>query len=804
VRRLGVSPGALSGLRLFAAPVDEPRARRASDAIQLVVSAFFLAILAILAIPPTTIERALITFIGSFPDFLDAIWQALSDLLVVTAILVVVASGVRRRAALVRDLLLAALVAFAIALVVGRIVEGDWLPAWSTLRAVEPPPWFPALRLATIAAVLLTARPHLGRPARRLAVWLVGLTAVSAALLQAATPSGALASVLVAAIGAAIVHLVFGSCEGNPGLGDVSAALGQLGIDAHSLGAADRQQTGLFVVKGEDADGPLLVKVYGRDAHDTQLLATLWHTVWYREPGSPLWFGRRQQVANEGFVTLLAAQAGVMTQEVVTAGVTANDDALLVLRPVGTLWSELGDDVDHAAIVEKVWEATNRLHDVGITHGQLDAEHVAVISRDGEDSNRLEVAVVDFRGAIVAPNPDRLHSDNAQVLVASSQAVGPAAALRAARDALGDEGTVALLPFLQLPVLSPAQRRAVRRDEIDLDELRETASAGLGVEPPELQQLRRVSRGSVLQAVLLVIAFFALFRVVSGIDFDELRDSLSEATWWLIAIGFVVAQTPRCTQAVSTLGASPIPLPLGPVYALQLAASYVNLAIPSSAARIAVNVRFFQRHGLPTGTALAVGGLDGVSGFIVQALLLSSLLLFTPASLDVDFSDALSGSAGRLLLTIVGAAFAAIALTLIVPKWRRAAISRVKALAAEALSALRGMRSPRRLGLLFGGNLATEVLFAFSLGIFVRAFGYSIGLGDLILINVSVALLAGLLPVPGGIGVTEGGLIYGLVAAGMPETTAFAAVIFYRIASFYVPPIWGFFAFRWLEKNKHL
>ena len=38
----------------------------------------------------------------------------------------------------------------------------------------------------------------------------------------------------------------------------------------------------------------------------------------------------------------------------------------------------------------------------------------------------------------------------------------------------------------------------------------------------------------------------------------------------------------------------------------------------------------------------------------------------------------------------------------------------------------------------------------------------------------------------------------------MPETTAFAAVIFYRLASFYVPPIWGFFALRWLEKNKHL
>jgi uncharacterized membrane protein YbhN (UPF0104 family) len=320
---------------------------------------------------------------------------------------------------------------------------------------------------------------------------------------------------------------------------------------------------------------------------------------------------------------------------------------------------------------------------------------------------------------------------------------------------------------------------------------------------PILMSASSTSWGSALQVMMLVIAFFALFRVVSGIDINALGEALQDASWWLIAVGFVVAQTPRFTQALSTLGASPIPLPLGPVYALQLAASYINLVIPASAARIAVNVRFMQRHGLPTGTALAVGALDGVCGFVVQAFLLVSLLVFTPASLDLDVSGAAPG-AGRLLLTIAGAAIAAIVVILVVPKWRRSAVARVKALLADAASALQGLRSPRRLSLLFGGSLATEIMFALSLGIMVRAFGYSIGLGELILINVSVSLLAGLLPIPGGIGVTEGGLIYGLVTAGVPETVAFAAVIVYRIASFYVPPVWGFFAFRWLERNKHL
>ena len=84
------------------------------------------------------------------------------------------------------------------------------------------------------------------------------------------------------------------------------------------------------------------------------------------------------------------------------------------------------------------------------------------------------------------------------------------------------------------------------------------------------------------------------------------------------------------------------------------------------------------------------------------------------------------------------------------------------------------------------------------------ALGHSVGLGALLLTNISVALLSGLLPVPGGIGVAEGGLTLGLVQAGVPEEAAFAAVLAYRLATFYLPPLWGYVAMRWLERNDHL
>ena len=67
--------------------------------------------------------------------------------------------------------------------------------------------------------------------------------------------------------------------------------------------------------------------------------------------------------------------------------------------------------------------------------------------------------------------------------------------------------------------------------------------------------------------------------------------------------------------------------------------------------------------------------------------------------------------------------------------------------------------------------------------------------------NISVSLLGSFVPIPGNIGVAELGLTVGLVAAGMTEEAALAAVLLYRAATFYVPPLWGFFAMRSLQRN---
>jgi uncharacterized membrane protein YbhN (UPF0104 family) len=38
----------------------------------------------------------------------------------------------------------------------------------------------------------------------------------------------------------------------------------------------------------------------------------------------------------------------------------------------------------------------------------------------------------------------------------------------------------------------------------------------------------------------------------------------------------------------------------------------------------------------------------------------------------------------------------------------------------------------------------------------------------------------------------------------MTSSAAAAAIILYRLATFYLPPIWGFFALRWLQRHSYL
>jgi uncharacterized membrane protein YbhN (UPF0104 family) len=237
---------------------------------------------------------------------------------------------------------------------------------------------------------------------------------------------------------------------------------------------------------------------------------------------------------------------------------------------------------------------------------------------------------------------------------------------------------------------------------------------------------------------------------------------------------------------------------------LQFAICFINLAVPSTAARAATSIRFFQRSGATSGGAVSAGALDSVFGFLAQITLLGTFLLFGFGTLGFDGVNT-SSSTDRsdlwtAVLVVVGLVVLAIVVVAAVPKLRHKVLDFLGQL-REALNVLRSPSAVARL-LLF--NILAELLFSLAMWTVLRAFGQSVDFPDVVIINEAVALFAGLVPVPGGVGVTEGALTAGFVAVGVPEEIAFSAALCYRICTFYLPPIWGYVAFNSLRKDRFL
>jgi uncharacterized protein (TIRG00374 family) len=81
-----------------------------------------------------------------------------------------------------------------------------------------------------------------------------------------------------------------------------------------------------------------------------------------------------------------------------------------------------------------------------------------------------------------------------------------------------------------------------------------------------------------------------------------------------------------------------------------------------------------------------------------------------------------------------------------------------------------------------------------------HAFGVTPDL-SVILIGYLIGQLGGLLPLPGGVGGIDGGLIGALIVYGTPAAETAAAVLAYRVVLFWVPLIVGGVAFASLRRG---
>lgn len=808
-------------LRLFrswSSSPDDPRLRRPTDVLLLVASALVLLGVATWyraqSSPPPPPDANPGTLASIVDWFAESAYAVVVGWAVVLVLLPIFSRGRRR---LLLDYLLGVALALGIGLLVSRPAPGGWTQTLQQMISVDPPPVDVVGPMSMAAAVIVIASPHVTRPLRWTGRTVLVLGALATIVLDLTQPVGGLGAITTGVAAASIVHLLLGTPSGHSTADQVADGLEDLGLSIDTIERSAHQQVGSSRFAAVASDGRRLqVTVFGRDAWDDQFLGSLWTSINRRGEQLELLGGRRQRVEHEAFVSLLAERAGVPVLPVVVAGESDDGDAILAVEAPRTRVRDL-ETLDDATLAA-MWSALLALQAMGIAHRDID-RRAFVVREDGT------IAIAELGQARIAADDLALMVDRVRLLVGTAISTDSARAVAAAKAALGTEGIAAMLPYLQSAVLDREQRKLVQGEEWDLAALRADAVEAAGVEPPELYRVQRVTWKRALGTIAIGVFAYFIISMLAGVNWQSIQQELEGAdkTWLLVAL--LLSPFVQAALAFSTLGATMARLRYIPVLMLQYAIQFIALTLPSTAARLALEVRFFQKFGLPPAGAVSTGMIDSFFGFLVQiALLLIILLSGLPgfsspvrgqasgSSTDSSSSSSSGSSLVSSVAVLLGVLVVAGILALIfVPKFRRrlkGIVPRIRESIREqtenAKTAMRVLRHPVKMITMLLGNFISQVIQAVILGVCLYAFGDTAHLSQLILINTGVSLFAGLMPVPGGMGVAEAGYTAGLQAIGVDSSVAISTAIAMRLVTFYLPPIWGAGAMGWLRRHDYV
>jgi uncharacterized membrane protein YbhN (UPF0104 family)/tRNA A-37 threonylcarbamoyl transferase component Bud32 len=780
--------------RAFGHADEKPFRRLTGDAIRVGVAAVLLAISAAHYTDNTQFDHDVERVFADLPDGLHGLFEVFSRLGALWAVLVVAAAAfVARRWRLALALLLAGGAAWFAARFMGFVVVGvSPGDAFVDVFHTSKQPVYPTVPLAVVTAVIATAAPFLTRPVRRLGQFFVLLTALGTLYQATGSLNAVLAGLLLGWGVAALLHFILGSPAGRPTMSQVAAALDELGVEVTDVHLAPEQPRDSTRVLAERSDGAVLpVRVYGRDAADTQLLAKVRRFLFYKDSGPTLSFTRLQQVEHEALCQLVASQAGAHVPALLAAGVAGPSAALLVTGPVdGTALADVGDP---DAALRQLWGDVARLRDHRVAHGALDLQHVVVV--DGNPT------IVDFSNASVSAPATRLDQDVANLLVSSALVVGVDRAVAAATDGVGDDTLAAALPLLQKPALTLATRHALHHEKDLLDTLQQRVTDVADVPMLTPVELRRVKPITIALVIGMLIALWAILSQVGSIK--DLLDTLKTADWAWVVVVALFTQSAQVSYAFTTIGSVDEKIPLGPAILMQYAVSFTNMVLPTGAASTLMNIRFLQKQGTGVAVATSSGVLCGLSGTFAQFTLFIVTALVIGQSLDLG--EIGGGGDNALILLVVIVAAAVIGAVVFVPKLRKLVTEKVWPQVRAGMHNLWSVfTTPRKLFLVAGGSFGAQLVNACGLAAALAAYGGHLPLSQVLFVTTGAGFISSVVPVPGGIGVAEASLIAGLTAFGISPEIASAAVITYRLFTTYLPPIPGSYATKWLVAHGDL
>jgi uncharacterized protein (TIRG00374 family) len=639
--------------------------------------------------------------------------------------------------------------------------------------------------LGGLVAFVTVARLMSRRPWNGLTVLVIGSLVVVTLLSAGIALAGVGISVSIGWAVGLMTRYVAGTPTTRPSGLEVADALARGGFPLTLLQARESTSRGRRYMATTRAGGRLLVTVLDRDLEGAGLANAIWTSLRLRDDSTAGAFDMRRSLDHAALVAYAAQAAGVPEPRLLLTAEVGPDSVLLAYELVeGTRFTNLDEITDNDLV--QAWRAMRTLHENQMTHRSLSAEHL-LRAEDGS------VWLIGGETGSIAAGDVAQRIDTAELLTTLAMLSSVDRAVDTGRTVLGLTGLSRALPALQPVALSPQTRKAVRKDKGLMVGLRDKLAEIRPGADTEQIQFERVRPRTLVMIIVGSIAGYLLLSQLAQVDLVGL---LRTADWRWMLVALVLSILTFVAAAWSLSGFVPERLPLHRTILAQLAGSFATLVSPPTIGSIAINVRFLQKAGLHPALAGASVGVAQVMAFVFHIGLLLAFGIAAGTQADHTFAPPQWVVIGVVALVVVALALLA------VPAVRRTITNRVRPTMKEVIPRLvTVVQRPMKLVEGIGGILLLNAAFIGVLYASVAAFGGSMNIAVVAVVYLAGATLGQAAPTPGGLGAVEAALAAGLTAGGLDAGLAVSAVLLYRLVTFWLPTIPGYWAFNWLTRK---
>lgn len=639
--------------------------------------------------------------------------------------------------------------------------------------------------LGGLIAFITVARLMSRRPWNVLSVLVIGSLLVVTVLSSGIALGGVGLSIAIGwAIGLATRYIA-GTPTTRPSGMEVAQALDRGGYPITVLRARESTARGRRYTATTRAGASLQVTVLDRDLEGAGLARAIWTSLRLRDDRGSEAFNMRRWLDHAALVAYAAEAAGAPQPRLLLASEVGPDSSLLAYEHIdGARFGELDEVTDDD--LRGAWRALRALHANQISHRSLIAQHL-LRAVDGS------VWLIGGETGSVASSDVAQRIDTAELLVTLAMLTDADRAVATGRDILGNTALSRALPALQPVALSPVTRRLVRKRKDLMVSLRDALAQLRPDAQAEQIQFERVRPRTLIMIVVGTIGGYFLLTQLAQVDFVAL---LTTANWWWVGLGFALTVITFVGAAWSLSGFVPERIALHRTIVAQLAGSFATLVSPPTIGSIAINVRFLQKSGLHPVLAAASVGVAQVMAFVFHIVLLFGFGIAAGTQADHTFDPP-----DWLVIGVIALALLFIAL-LAIPAVRRLIVDRVRPTLKEVLPRLvTVVQRPIKLLEGIGGILLLNAAFIGVLYACVVAFGGELSLAVVAVVYLAGATLGQAAPTPGGLGAVEAALAAGLTAGGLDGGIAVSAVLLFRLLTFWIPTIPGYWSFNWLTRK---